>query len=262
MEVAIVGGTGVYELGMCTGQEVHTVPTPYGEAAVGERWYGGRRVWFVTRHGVDHSVPPHRVNYRANMWALRKVGVERIIATAAVGSMRPEIGPGSFVFVDQFMDFTRDRVSTFFDGEGQALFHVDLTEPYCPELRSIMGRVASQMGISARPQGVYVCTEGPRLETPAEIRAYAALGGDVVGMTGVPEAVLAREAGLCYAVVAFVTNMAAGMGTGPITREQTRRVIDRISGTLAEFLRAVIEALPAERGCGCALRAGPLNTGL
>ena len=190
---------------------------------------------FLPRHGTGHSVPPHRINYQANIWGMRALGVEAIIATAAVGSLNPEMRPGDFVFVDQFIDFTKNRRQTFFDGRENGVAHLDFTEPYCPALRKTMAAAAGEL--RARPgaefafheKGVYICTEGPRFETPAEIRAYALLGADVVGMTSYPEVALAREAGICYATIAMVTNLAAGMAGGRLTHEEVLEVMAKTS---------------------------------
>src|SRR5690606_29757669 len=194
--------------------------TPYGEVEVQIGRYKGVEVAFMPRHGKGHSIPPHRINYRANIWGLKMLGVEVILATAAVGSINPEMKPGNFVIVDQFLDFTKGRTSTFFDDGSQGVVHVDVTEPYCPAVREVLIETGRELGLRLHDRGTYVCVEGPRFETAAEIRAFRILGGDVVGMTSVPEAVLAREAGICYAAMAMVTNMGAGMEERPLSHEE------------------------------------------
>lgn len=256
--VAIVGGTGVYDPGVLDGAEERAVRTPYGEAHVRLGTYRGIRVGFLARHGVGHRLPPHRINYRANVWALRELGLVRVLATAAVGSLNPAMKPGELVLVDQFIDFTRRRESTFFEGGETGVVHVDLTDPYCPELRAVLGRAAQELGITAHQGGVYVCTEGPRFETPAEIRAFRVLGGDVVGMTNVPEVVLAREAGLCYALVAMVTNFAAGISPTPLTHEEVLRVMAAHGARIRSLLGRAVGMIPPQRHCSCGRAAGPM----
>ena len=245
--VGVAGGVPVEE----------TVHTPYGKATLARGRCGGTEVGWLFRHGRDHSLPPHLVNYRANVWALKTLGVERVIALNAVGSLRPDLPPGNLVLVHQFLDFTRQRASTFYDGREAGAHHVDLTEPYCPFIREVVRAVAEELGLQARAlwEGVYVCTEGPRYETPAEVKAFRLLGGDVVGMTGVPEVILAREAGLCYASLAMVTNFAAGISPRPLDHGEVVRVMTQQSRNISRLLRRTIELLPP-RGrsatCPCA----------
>lgn len=254
MTLAVIGGTGVYDPSLLSDVREETVATPYGPAQVtaGRLAAGGDvEVLFLARHGRGHSVPPHRINYRANIWALRELGADRVVATAAVGSLRPEIKPGEVVIVDQFLDFTKSRCSTFFDGEGKGVAHVDVSKPYCPGLRPALAGAAQAAGVTAHAGGTYVCTEGPRFETPAEIRMFARLGGDVVGMTGVPEVVLARELSLCYASVATVTNYAAGISTEPLTHREVLEVMAANAATMRAILRRTLAAVPRDRGCAC-----------
>lgn len=255
MRLALIGGTGVYDPAVLEAPRELSVETPYGLVhLVAGRFPGGEEVAFLARHGRHHSVPPHRVQYRANIWALHQLGVERVIATAAVGSLREELGPGTFVLVDQFLDFTHGRPSTFYDREGEGVAHVDVSEPYCPELRGLLEEEAQGLGIPVRNGGVYVCTEGPRYETPAEIRAFRLLGGDVVGMTSVPEVVLARELGLCYATVAMVTNLAAGISDRPLTHREVNEVMERNGERLRALLRATLGRIPTGRSrCRCSV---------
>lgn len=247
----MVGGTGVYDPGVLDRCEERVVRTPYGEATVTLGTRNGVRVCFLARHGPGHRVPPHRVNYRANIWALRELGLVRVLATAAVGSLNPDMKPGDLVLVDQFIDFTRQRESTFFDGGEAGVAHVDFTEPYCPELRAVLARAARELGVEVHEGGVYVCTEGPRFETPAEIRAFRLLGGDLVGMTNVPEVVLAREANLCYALVATVTNFAAGISPTPLTHEGVLEVMAANAARIRSLLGRALEMIPPGRHCRC-----------
>ncbi len=217
--VGIIAGTGFYELPGLSEAEHHVVQTGWGEAsAMTGRWHG-RRIVFVPRHGGDHSIAPSAINYRANIAAMRDLGAVAILAVSVVGSMVPERGTGSFLLLDDYLEFTTGRAATFFDGPGQVV-HTDMSTPYDPALRAAMAAAAQAEGIDVAPSATYVCTNGPRFETPAEIRMYAQMGGSVVGMTGYPEVALAREAGIPYAGVAVVANMAAGMFDGEISHEE------------------------------------------
>lgn len=251
MDLAIVGGTGVYNPEILIDIRNETVATPYGNVELKIGCYKGKEVAFLARHGWSHSVPPHKVNYRANIWALREIGAVRVIATSAVGSLRREMQPGDFVVLDQFLDFTKSREGTFFEGGEKGFEHLDYTEPYCSEMRQLLISSARALGYRCHERGCYVCTEGPRFETAAEIRAFAMLGGDVVGMTNVPEVVLAREAGLCYGVVAMVTNYAAGISPSPLTHKEVVEVMEQNSRRLGALLMRAIDTLPAERHSGC-----------
>lgn len=251
MEYAIIGGTGVYDPELLEGLGRRQVETPFGSIEVETGTYRGVEVAFLPRHGKGHSIPPHKINYRANIWGLRALGVKRVLATAAVGSINEAMRPGDFVIVDQFLDFTKARPLTFFDdGEG-GVVHVDVTEPYCPVIRTALIEVGRELGLELHPTGTYVCVEGPRYETAAEIRAFRILGGDVVGMTNIPEAVLAREAGLCYATMAMVTNLGAGMSGQPLTHEEVVEIMAVNTERVRRLALETISRLPAERACGC-----------
>ncbi len=253
--VAIIGGTGFYEPGLLADVSERIVATPYGMATVHTGSYAGTPLVFVARHGADHSLPPHRVNYRANIWALYEMGVQSVFATAASGSLTPQIPPGSLCLCDQFLDFTRSRVSTFFEGGEWGVRHVDMTSPYCPRLRTVLAASAAEEGIALGTGATYVCTEGPRFETPAEIRAYAQLGGQLVGMTGVPEVVLAREAGMCYASVAIATNSAAGLAGHPLTHAE---VVEAMAAAVARVRGLILRAAVAVADVNCTECAGSL----
>lgn len=260
--VGIIGGTGVYDPTWLEGAVDRLVETPYGFVTLTEghlKAGGSEPVVFMNRHGAGHSVPPHRVNYRANVWALKAVGVDRVVATAAVGSLNLAMPPGSMVLVDQFLDFTKTRPATFFDGEDGRVVHTDVTHPYCEQSRARIVDGAGGLGLPVTMGGVYVTTEGPRFETPAEIRAFRLLGGDVVGMTGVPEVVLARELGLCYAGIAMVTNFAAGISPDVLTHEEVLEVMAQNVGRLREVL---LQSLPLlGQGYECACPPGPSAVG-
>ncbi|ATW28429.1 S-methyl-5'-thioadenosine phosphorylase [Candidatus Formimonas warabiya] len=257
-EIGIIGGTGVYNPDILTGIREEIMSNRYGQAKVVFGTYKGREIVFLARHGATHSVPPHLVNYRANIWALKEIGVRRILATAAVGSLNEGMAPGNFVLADQFLDFTKNRLSTFFDGEELGVIHTDMTHPYCPSLRKILATAAQSLDLTVHEKGTYVCTEGPRFETPAEIRMYHILGGDLVGMTSVPEVVLAREAGICYATIAMVTNFAAGISPTELSHQEVLDVMAANGKNLSTLLMNTVEILPEARDCKCGYAEGKL----
>ncbi|MHB9133366.1 MAG: S-methyl-5'-thioinosine phosphorylase [Armatimonadota bacterium] len=248
MALAIIGGTGVYDLGAET--EARIVPTPYGETAVYSLEIAGKPVLFLPRHGVGHSVPPHRINYRANIWALHQLGVREVLATQAVGSLNLRMPPGNFVILSQFIDWTKNRPFTFFDGDDGQVIHTDMTNPYCPLLSGILLHAGEFLNDRLRTDAVYACLEGPRFETAAEIRALRTLGADVVGMTNVPEVVLAREAGLCYVAVSIVCNWAAGMTTFPLTMQEVLDIMQDTRDSLQELIQRFIN-LKEDAPCSC-----------
>lgn len=246
MSVAIITGTAIYNIPGTTLQE-EIVETPYGSALVYRVQGGTEDLIFVARHGIKHVTPPHNVNYRANIKALEMLGVKRVLAANAVGSINKEIPPLGLTLVTDFLDFTSNRESTFFDGGDSGVKHVDMSITYCPMLRRQLLALAPNFDIKLRPEAVYVSANGPRLESPAEIRMYAQLGGDVVGMTGIPEATLARELGLCYAAVAFSVNWAAGF-------EETIQFVadsDSFDKIKANMMALFIETLTTTSDANC-----------
>ncbi|HVN56071.1 MAG TPA: S-methyl-5'-thioinosine phosphorylase [Anaerolineaceae bacterium] len=251
MRIAIIGGTGFNRLpGIHFEPEI--VATPYGQALVYravERslFKPELELIFLSRHGVEHTIPPHRINYRANLKALAMLGVERILATFAVGSLRIDIPPLSLVALDQFLDFTQGREHTFYEGGKSGVVHVELTEPYCPALRERILSLAGDHGLVILPKATYACSNGPRLESAAEVRMMAMLGGDVVGMTGVPEVSLARELGIHYAAVAYSINYGAGLA-GPITFDDSGKA-ERQKALVDLFIDAL--ASPFRVPCTC-----------
>ena len=220
--LAIIGGTGLTSLEILKITRREMVSTPFGEPS-GPVIHGelcGREVLFLARHGYRHTIPPHKVNYRANLWALQSIGVQRIIAVAAVGGIRADMIPGTLAFPDQIVDYTWSREHTFFEENLSHVTHIDFTYPYDPLLREHLIQAAREAGLDVREQGTYGATQGPRLETAAEIRRMEHDGCHMVGMTGMPEAALAREIGVDYATCAVVANWAAGKTEGPITMEE------------------------------------------
>lgn len=248
--IGIIGGTGFYSPRFMENAREYVEKTRFGEVRVQSGSYQGCELAFIPRHGAAHSIPPHMINYRANIKALAQVGAECILATSAVGSLRTHLGPGSLVLPDQFLDFTKSRAGTFFEG-GEGVIHCDMTEPYCRVLRQALTDCAVGKGLAIQNGAVYVCTEGPRFETPAEIKMFAMMGGDLVGMTSVPEVVLSREMGICYATVGIVTNFAAGLSTGAINHQE---VVTMMKGTMSVVRGLMLDAIaniPVERGCQC-----------
>jgi|BEDMetMinimDraft_2_1075160.scaffolds.fasta_scaffold13737_1 5'-methylthioadenosine phosphorylase len=249
--VGVIGGTGVYDPAWLDHAASQTVETPYGAVTVVTGTVDGAPAVFLNRHGPGHAVPPHRVNYRANLYALWRLGVRRVVATAAVGSVNQAFEPGHMVLADQFLDFTKSRVATFFEGGAGGVVHTDVSDPYCKGIRRTIRAEAETLGVRLTDGGTYVATEGPRFESAAEIRAFRLLGGDVVGMTGVPEVVLARELGLCYATLALVTNYAAGLSGARLQHEEVLAVMARHAERVRLLLRASLPKLDAAV-CDCA----------
>ncbi len=246
-QVGVVGGSGFYEF-IADAVSV-AVQTPFGEpsSAISLGDVAGRRVAFIPRHGRHHELPPHRVNYRANMWALRSLGVRQVLAPCAVGSLRPELGPGALVVPDQLVDRTSGRPQTFFDSGA---VHVPFADPYCPVLRAAL--CASDPAVIGG--GTMVVIEGPRFSTRAESSWFASQGWSLVNMTGHPEAVLARELALCYATVALVTDRDVGVTEGSsVNQEAVFAEFARNIERLRSMLRRVVTQLPAAGvGCSCA----------
>ncbi|MGM0652713.1 MAG: S-methyl-5'-thioadenosine phosphorylase [Bacillota bacterium] len=251
IKVGIIGGTGVYNQSLFSDSDQITVDTAYGAVAMMKCNYKERMVYFLARHGGGHSVPPHKINYKANIAALKQVGADKIIATAAVGSLNKAMPPGSMVVIDQFIDLTRQRPLTFFEGDNGLVVHTDFTEPYCSEIRQAILKAGQNSNQKLLEGGCYVCTEGPRFESPAEIKMMKQWGGDLVGMTNIPEAVLAREAGLCYATIALSTNYAAGISAKPLTHQEVLDIMDRVKPGLDRLLTACLENIKPEHSCSC-----------
>jgi 5'-methylthioadenosine phosphorylase len=251
LKIGLIGGTGLYGLEFLEKVEKIMVSTIYGQARISKATVDGIEVFFLPRHGSKHSVPPHLVNYRANVAALKFLGVKKVFATAASGSLNRKMPPGSIVIIDQFIDLTSGRPSTFYDGTNYPVAHTDFTEPYCPGLREVIMDECRKAGHDYFDRGTYIATEGPRFETPAEIRAYRHMGGDLVGMTNVPEVVLAREAGLCYAAVALVTNYAAGISPDILSHEEVLEVMALHGERISKLFLSSILNTPEHGKCSC-----------
>jgi 5'-methylthioadenosine phosphorylase len=244
-DIAVIGGSGFYEF-LTDAREV-AVETPFGEPSeavlVGE--VAGKKVAFLPRHGRDHRFPPHKIPYRANLWALRALGVRRILAPSAVGSLTASYGPGTLIIPDQLVDRTRGRVQTYYDVNA---VHVTFADPYCPTGRSRAIGVAREAGWVPAGSGTLVVIDGPRFSTRAESKWYAAQGWTLIGMTGYPEAILARELAMCYTTLALVTDLDAGVEEGEgVTQAEVFEVFAANMSRLRGLVASIIEALPDER---------------
>lgn len=249
MRKAIIGGTGIYDA--FEHAEANTILTAYGEVAYDLVKVDGIEIVFLARHGKSHSVPPHKINYRANMMALKMLEVDDVFATCAVGSMNEAFTPGDVVLMSDFIDFTKGRIQTFFEGDMDKVAHVEMTDPYCCELRKRFVDGVMTTAIEYKGEAVYVCTEGPRFETAAEIRMYSHLGGDVVGMTNVPESVLAKELGLCYSAVGIITNWCTGIQGNHIEGHQINTSLSKNKLMLTNLFIELLKVKQNEKNCKC-----------
>jgi 5'-methylthioadenosine phosphorylase len=234
------------------GAKSMSVSTPYGKASgIVAGLLKGRRLVFIPRHGRGHTIPPHLINYRANIWAIKKLGVKRILGTTASGSMNPKMRPGELAILTQFIDFTKCRPLTFYEGGKSKVVHVDVSDPYCPELRKVLYEGAERLGLKIHREATYVCTEGPRFETSAEIRAFKRLGADLVGMTNVPECVLARELEMCYACLGIVTNFAAGISREKLSHANVIKLMNENVKKVQDLILEAVSRIPEKRSCSC-----------
>lgn len=242
--IGIIGGSGVYEITQKADECIKKlVKTNYGEVEVSILDIFSKKVAFIPRHASGHSIPPHKINFRANIEALKNVGVTKIIATNSVGSMNTDMAPGSFVIPDDFLDFSQDRKKTFYEDK---VVHIDVTEAYCPQLRDVLAKSGDVI-----LGGTYVCTEGPRFETPAEIKMFKMLGGDLVGMTGVPEVTLAREKEMCYNSICIVSNYASGISDDELTIDEVFEMVNQKESELLELIYNFIKNVDESADCAC-----------
>ena len=241
-KLAIIGGTGLTRLPELKIINSDPISTPYGppssEIVTGE--LNGKQVLFLARHGNPHTIPPHKINYRANIWGLKQQGVEQIIAVAAVGGITANMAPAHIAIPDQIIDYSYDRKHTFFEDNNYPLTHIDFTYPYYPPLRARLIEAAGTAAINISPIATYGCTQGPRLETAAEITRMEQDGCDIVGMTGMPEAALAKELGIDYAAIAVIANWAAGKSDGEITMAEIEQHLQIGMANTALLLQALI----------------------
>jgi 5'-methylthioinosine phosphorylase len=245
--LAIIGGSGLTKLANLEVGKRKLARTPYGDpsGAITYGRIGERQILFLARHGYGHTIAPHEVNYRANLWALKEAGADSVVSVASVGGIRNDIWPGTLVLPHQIIDYTWGRTSTFFEGPGAPVNHIDFTEPYSRALRAKILAAAAACGERITDGGVYACTQGPRLETAAEVNRLERDGADIVGMTGMPEAALAREIDLEYAAIAVVANYGAGRGDS-----EHAVALDKIEAILEEAMgrvRGIIERLSEQK---------------
>ncbi|WP_333783943.1 S-methyl-5'-thioadenosine phosphorylase [Thermocrinis sp.] len=267
--LAVIGGSGLYKLERLEDVQEVKITTPFGEPSspilIGK--LRGKKVAFLARHGLNHQYSPSLVPYRANLWALKEIGASRVLSISAVGAINERFRPGDFVVIDDFLDFTKGREDTFYQGiysvdvrgedkpsellKNKKVVHVDMSDAYCPQMRRRLMDVLEELKLIYHPSGVYACTEGPRFETPAEIRAIKILGGDVVGMTGYPEVALARELALCYASLCVVANPAAGIAGYRLTSEEVISMMKSKEEEIKLILELLVEMLEDQKTCNC-----------
>ncbi len=252
-EIGIFGGSGFYEFAEGGVEEI-TVDTPYGppSAPIALMTAAGRRVAFLPRHGKGHTLPPHKVPYRANLWAFKSLGITRILAPSAVGSLQAQIKPGDLVINDQFVDRTSGRADTFLD--GPEVVHVSSADAYCPQLRRVAIEAARQNAVPVHEAGTVVVIGGPRFSSRAESRWFTRMGWDIVSMTQYPEVILARELELCYVTLSLVTDYDAGLvsDTGAVQAHDVLAVLAQNTENVKRVLKTMLATLPPERECSCA----------
>lgn len=249
-EIGIFGGTGIYNSAMLEDVEEISVDTPFGRPSdnVTLGKFKERRVAFIPRHGKKHTIQPHKINYRANIWAFKQLGVSRIIAPSAVGSLRTEIEPGHFVLPSQFIDFTKSRTGTFYDKEK--VVHISVADPFCPDLQKTTLEAAKNQNITIHQDKTYVCVEGPRFSTKAESKFFKTTGGDIIGMTVSPECQLAREAQMCYVSLSSVTDYDV-WAEKPVTAKEVLETLSKNVEKTKNILSVLVEKIPTKRSCMC-----------
>ena len=244
-EIGIFGGTGIYDSEILHDSKEITVETPYGKISdtitIGE--LGGKKVAFMPRHGKKHSIPPHMINYCANIWAFKELGITRIISPSAVGSLKEEIKPGDFVLPTQFIDFTKSRRNSF--SENGRVIHISVADPFCPELQKIVSNTADEQDIDLHKDCTYTCIDGPRFSTKAESRFYKSIGEDIIGMTLVPECQLAREAQICYTSIATVTDYDV-WAEKPVTAKEVMETLSKNVQATKKLLTELIGNMPKD----------------
>lgn len=245
---AIIGGTGVYSASGESKKKI--VGTKYGDVEVDIINVNGEEIVFLARHGSGHSVPPHLINYRANMMALKQIGVNYIYSTAAVGSCNEKYAPGDVVIIKDFIDFTKSRPVTFFEGGVESVKHVDMSQPYCKNMGHRFHDISKELNLEIKGPAVYVCTEGPRFETASEIKMFKQIGGDVVGMTNVPEVVLAKELGMCYSTIGIITNWCTGI-SGEFTLHDIQKSVNKNREKITEIFIKIFNQGLDKNHCNC-----------
>ena len=251
VEIGIFGGTGIYDSGLLEDAQEVEIDTPYGKPSdtITVGVFKGRKIAFLPRHGKKHTIPPHLINFRANIWAFKELGVTRIIAPSAVGSLKEEVEPSHFALPTQFLDFTKSRKGTFSE-EGNVI-HISVADPFCPELHSTILKVVEDQDLKIHNDCTYVCIEGPRFSTKAESKFYRTTGADIIGMTLVPECQLAREAQMCYASISTVTDYDV-WAEKPVTAKEVLETLSKNVERTKAVLTELIDKIPKNRECSCA----------
>ena len=250
-EIAIIGGTGIYDTEIISNNQTVDLETPYGKPSdsltVGE--FNGKKIVFLPRHGKKHSVPPHKINFRANIWALKEIGVKRIIAPCAVGSLRENMEPGHIAIPDQFIDRTKDRESTFYDKGTVA--HISTADPFCPELRDLAISAGKKLDYDIHEKATQVCIEGPRFSTRAESNMFRNWGADTINMTLFPECVLARESQICYVAIATITDYDVWAETA-VSHHEVLKTLEKNVEKTSSIIQNIIPQINDDRDCLCA----------
>ena len=249
-EIGIFGGTGIYDSGLLNDSKEITIETPYGKTSdsitIGE--FNGRKVAFMPRHGKKHTIPPLLINFRANIWAFKELGVKRIIAPSAVGSLKEDFQPGHFALPSQFIDFTKSRKGTF--SENGRVIHISVADPFCPELQNVVLDAVKDQEIEIHKDCTYVCIEGPRFSTKAESKFFRTTGADIIGMTLVPECQLAREAQICYVSISTITDYDV-WAEKPVTAKEVMETLAKNVEMTKKILTIVINQIPEQKSCSC-----------
>ena len=249
-EIGIFGGTGIYDSGLLENPQEIEIDTPYGKPSdkITIGIFNGRKIAFLPRHGRKHTIPPHMINFKANIWAFKELGITRIIAPSAVGSLKEELEPGHFALPTQFLDFTKSRENSFSE-EGKVI-HISVADPFCPELQSSVLQVTEKQDLKIHKDCTYVCIEGPRFSTKAESKFYKTTGADIIGMTLVPECQLAREAQMCYASISTVTDYDV-WAEKPVTAKEVIETLSKNVEKTKKILIELIDKIPKTRSCSC-----------
>lgn len=250
-EIGIFGGTGIYDSGLLNEAKEITVDTPFGKTSgsITVGMFKGRKVAFMPRHGKKHTIPPHMINFRANIWAFKEMGIKRIIAPSAVGSLQEKFKPGDLALPSQFIDFTKSRKTSFF--EGEKVIHISVADPFCPELQIAVIKATDNLHLKIHKNCTYVCIEGPRFSTRAESKFYKnVIGADIIGMTLVPECQLAREAQICYVSISTVTDYDV-WAEKPVTAKEVIETLTKNAETTKKILTSLLDVVPSQRSCSC-----------
>ena len=250
VEIGIFGGTGIYDSGLLENPQEIDMDTPYGKPSdkITVGIFNGRKIAFLPRHGKKHTIPPHMINFKANIWAFKELGITRIIAPSAVGSLKEDFQPGHFALPTQFLDFTKSREGSFSE-EGKVI-HISVADPFCPELQSSILQVTEKQGLKIHKDCTYVCIEGPRFSTKAESKFYKTTGADIIGMTLVPECQLAREAQMCYASISTITDYDV-WAEKPVTAKEVIETLSKNVEQTKKILTELIDKIPKTRSCSC-----------